>query len=156
MNVWAHFYKILFVFDVPYQPRGKGMPGKSYNYQKLVKDTSNLFLFFILWWSCLCEKDWLWVGKDIKKILKFLKKELRLLFHSYILIHRKCPLKTLFQHTDYAQPLALPHLKFFLITPLSKYKVFDGTDFPKWGRQMFPWFHQLCQITKFMLIIALV
>ena len=28
-NVWAHFYKILLVFEVPYWPRVKGMPGKS-------------------------------------------------------------------------------------------------------------------------------
>ena len=29
INVWAHFYKILFVFEVPYWPQVKGMPGKS-------------------------------------------------------------------------------------------------------------------------------
>ena len=29
INVWAHFYKILLVFEVPYWPRVKGMPGKS-------------------------------------------------------------------------------------------------------------------------------
>ena len=28
-NVWAHFYKILLVFEVPYQPWVKRMPGKS-------------------------------------------------------------------------------------------------------------------------------
>ena len=29
INVWAHFYKILLVFEVPYWPRVKKMPGKS-------------------------------------------------------------------------------------------------------------------------------
>ena len=29
INVWAHFYKILLVFEVPYRPQVKGMPGKS-------------------------------------------------------------------------------------------------------------------------------
>ena len=28
MNVWAHFLKILLVFEVPYGPRVKMMPGK--------------------------------------------------------------------------------------------------------------------------------
>ena len=28
INVWAHFHKILLVFEVPYQPWVKGMPGK--------------------------------------------------------------------------------------------------------------------------------
>ena len=44
INVWAHFYKILLVSEVPYQPGVKGMPGKSLN-QKLVKDVSNLAFF---------------------------------------------------------------------------------------------------------------
>ena len=38
INVWAHFYKILLLFEVPYWPRVKGMPVKSQNDQKLVKD----------------------------------------------------------------------------------------------------------------------
>jgi hypothetical protein len=29
MNVWAHSYKILLVFEVPYQPWVKGMPEKA-------------------------------------------------------------------------------------------------------------------------------
>ena len=29
INVWAHFYKLLLVFEVPYWPRVKWMPGKS-------------------------------------------------------------------------------------------------------------------------------
>ena len=29
INVWAHLYNILLVFEVPYQPRVKGMPGKA-------------------------------------------------------------------------------------------------------------------------------
>ena len=29
INVRPQFYKILLVFEVPYQPRVKGMPGKS-------------------------------------------------------------------------------------------------------------------------------
>jgi hypothetical protein len=29
INVWPHFYKILLVFEVPYWPRAKGMPGKN-------------------------------------------------------------------------------------------------------------------------------
>ena len=29
INVWAHSDKILLVFEVPYQPRVKGMPEKS-------------------------------------------------------------------------------------------------------------------------------
>ena len=40
-----------------------------------------------------------WVGKDITEILKSYKNELRLQFYCYILIPRKCPRKTLFQHT---------------------------------------------------------
>ena len=50
--------------------------------------------------------DWLGVGKDIKKILKFYKDEFRLQFHCCILIPRKCPRKTLFQHTV-PPPMAL-------------------------------------------------
>ena len=46
INVWAHFYKILLDFKVPYQPQAKGMLVKSYNDQKLVKDTSNLANYF--------------------------------------------------------------------------------------------------------------
>ena len=46
IKVWAHFYKILLVFEVPYQPQVKGMPGKSYSYQKLVNDASNLAYFY--------------------------------------------------------------------------------------------------------------
>ena len=42
--------------------------------------------------------DWLGVGKDIEEILKFWKNELRLKFHCYILIPRKCQHKTQFQH----------------------------------------------------------
>ena len=42
---------------------------------------------------------WLGVDKDIKEVLKFYKNELRLWFHCTILIPRKCPPKTLFQHT---------------------------------------------------------
>ena len=29
INVWAHFYKILLVFEVPYRPRVKWMSGKA-------------------------------------------------------------------------------------------------------------------------------
>ena len=29
INVWAHFYEILLLFEVPYWPWVKGMPGKS-------------------------------------------------------------------------------------------------------------------------------
>ena len=29
LNVGAHLYEILLVFEVPYQPRVKGLPGKS-------------------------------------------------------------------------------------------------------------------------------
>ena len=29
INVWAYFYKFLLVFEVPYRPQNKGMPGKS-------------------------------------------------------------------------------------------------------------------------------
>ena len=42
----VHFYNILMIFDVPYQPWVKGMPGKSYNYQKLVKDAWNIASFY--------------------------------------------------------------------------------------------------------------
>ena len=67
--VWAHFYKILLVFEVPYQPWVKGMSGKSYNYQKLVKDASNLASFYgshIDGIVCVKQIDSLGVGKDIK------------------------------------------------------------------------------------------
>ena len=41
-----------------------------------------LKLSFILWlthsWNCLCDTDWLGVGKDMKQILKIYKNELRL------------------------------------------------------------------------------
>ena len=59
----------------------------------------NFFLWFTHWWNRLCETDWLGVSKDIKEIQKFYKNELRLKFHCYILIPRKCLRKTLFQHT---------------------------------------------------------
>ena len=29
INIWAHFYKILLLFEVPYRPGVKAMPGKS-------------------------------------------------------------------------------------------------------------------------------
>ena len=61
----------MLVFEVPYQPQDKGIPGKIYNYQKLVKDASNLH-------DLLNETDWLGVSKDIKEILKFYENELRL------------------------------------------------------------------------------
>ena len=35
INVWDSFYKILLVFEVPYQSRVKGMPVQSENNQKL-------------------------------------------------------------------------------------------------------------------------
>ena len=38
---------ILLVFEVPYQPRVKGMPGRSKNYKKLVKGASNLASFYV-------------------------------------------------------------------------------------------------------------
>ena len=38
-------------------------------------------------------------------MLKFYENELRLKFHCYILIPRKCPRKTLFQHTVPPRPL---------------------------------------------------
>ena len=59
----------------------------------------SFFLWFTHWWNHLCETDWLWVGKDIKGILKFHKNELRLWFQCYILIPRICLRKTLFEHT---------------------------------------------------------
>ena len=71
-NVWAHFYKILLVFEVLHWP-------ESYNYKKLAKDASNIAFFMVPhWWHRLCETDWLGVGKNINEILKFYKNELRL------------------------------------------------------------------------------
>ena len=43
-------------------------------------------------------RDWLWVGRDIKEILKFYENELRLWFQCCFLIPRKYPRKNLFQH----------------------------------------------------------
>jgi hypothetical protein len=40
------FIRFILFFEVPYRPRVKGIPGKSYNYQKLVKDASNLASFY--------------------------------------------------------------------------------------------------------------
>ena len=78
VNVRAHFYKL--VFDVPYRPWVKWMPGKSYKYQKLVKDASNIAIFYGSHIDgIVCEEQIdLRVGKDIKEILKFYKNELRL------------------------------------------------------------------------------
>ena len=76
MNVWSHFYNILLVFEVPYWPWVKEMPGKCWNYQKLEKDASNLAYFYgshIDWIICVKQ-----IGKDIKDVLKFYKNELRL------------------------------------------------------------------------------
>ena len=42
---------------------------------------------------------WLGVDKVLQKLPKSYKSEVRHLFHCYILIPRKCPRKTLFQHT---------------------------------------------------------
>ena len=46
------FIRFCFVFVVPYQPQVKGMPGKSYNYQNLVKDSQPFALphlkFFVI------------------------------------------------------------------------------------------------------------
>ena len=41
---------------------------------------------------------WFRVDKVRQKVTKSYKSELRHLFHHYILISRKCPFKTLFQH----------------------------------------------------------
>ena len=56
------------------------MPGKSYKYQKLVKDASNIAIFYGSHIDgIVCEEQIdLRVGKDIKEILKFYKNELRL------------------------------------------------------------------------------
>ena len=35
INVWAHIYRILIVYEAPYRPQVEGMPRKSQNYQKL-------------------------------------------------------------------------------------------------------------------------
>ena len=43
----VHFYNILLVFEAPYRPRVNGMSGKSQNYQKLLKDASNLAFFMV-------------------------------------------------------------------------------------------------------------
>ena len=98
INFWAHLYKVLLVFEVLYRPWVKVMPEKL----KLPKVDKtclkfSIFLWSTHWWNCLCETDWLGVGKEIKEILN--KNELRLKFHGYILIPWKCPRKTLFQHT---------------------------------------------------------
>ena len=45
------------------------------------------------------ETEWLEVGKDVEEILKIYKNELRHQLYCYILILRKYPHKTLFQHT---------------------------------------------------------
>ena len=76
INIWAHFYKILLVFEVPYQRDA----WKKLKLPKVGKGCLKLsfFLWFTHWWNCLCETDWLGVGKDIKEILKFYKNELRL------------------------------------------------------------------------------
>ena len=71
------------------------------------------FLWLTHWWSHFCETDWLGVGKDVKEILRFYKNELRVWFHCYISIPRKCLRKTLFQHTMPLQILCR------LITPMS-------------------------------------
>ena len=65
INVWAHFYKVVLVLRN--WPQIKGMPGKSKNYQKLVRDASNFFIVHKL------IKSFVWNKKDIKKIQKFYK-----------------------------------------------------------------------------------
>ena len=46
INIWAHFYKILLVFEVPYRLESKRWLEKTKTkYQKLVKDASNLVSF---------------------------------------------------------------------------------------------------------------
>ena len=76
------------------------MPGRSKNYKNLLKDASNLASFYGSHiGGIVCETDGLGFGKDIRKILKFYKNELRLQFHCYILIPRKFLRKTLSEHT---------------------------------------------------------
>ena len=76
-----------------------------------------LKLRFFLWFTHLCETDWLGVSKDIKEILIFYKNELRRYFHCYIFIPRKCPRKTLFLQTgggaDYVQFISFSPPKFW-------------------------------------------
>ena len=83
------------------------MAWKWLNLPKIGKGCLNLgfFLWFTHLQNYLCETDWNEVGKDVKDKLKFYKNELRLWFHCYILIPRKCPRKTLFQHTVPPVPL---------------------------------------------------
>ena len=75
INVWAHFYKILSVFEVPYRPRVKGMPGKRLKLPKVGKTCLKIcfFIWFTHWWNRFCESDWLGVSKDTKKYLNFIK-----------------------------------------------------------------------------------
>ena len=47
IHVWAHFYKILLVFEVPYWPRVKEMPGKKLKLPKVGKHTSNLASLYV-------------------------------------------------------------------------------------------------------------
>ena len=62
----------------------------------MVKGTSNLAYFYgsHIDGIVLCETDWLGVGKDIKKILKWAQTLI-----SNLIPIRKCPYKNLFQHT---------------------------------------------------------
>ena len=80
INVWAHFYKILLVFEVPYWPPSQKNAWKKIKQQKVGKGCLKLssFFWFTHWWNHLCETDWFGVGKDINKILKFYRNELRL------------------------------------------------------------------------------
>ena len=47
-NCLSLLYKILLVFEVSYQPQGKGMPQQSYNQKKIGKECLNIL-----------GKDWL-------------------------------------------------------------------------------------------------
>ena len=68
--VWAHFYKIFEIFEVPYWPESKGK-GKELKLAKVCKGCLKpiFFLWFSHWWNRFC--DWLGVAKDIKDLIKF-------------------------------------------------------------------------------------
>jgi hypothetical protein len=107
INVWVYFYKLLLVFGSTLSTPSQNVAWKKLKLPHIAKGYLKLSFYscFTHWCNCLCETEWLGVGKDIKETLKFYENDLRLWFHCYFLIPRKCPLKTLFHHIVGGGPL---------------------------------------------------
>ena len=110
MNVWVRFYKILLVFEVPYRPLVKGMPGKKLKLPKVgkgclklervkgVAKTLKFSLGYALsshssqWFLCILTRDWYYIQKGSKllicTLISLLKQHFLLLINFCIYFER--------------------------------------------------------------------